>query len=189
MSLGEWVMCTMSHTVWLIRNDSFKMSHRTYQHRSYFNISLIFPSLTSLKNGWMVALQSCGSNLGHVIVGLATESMLFGLIWVKFLSYSSIHQRRNMLWPKIVIGRVFRRLDCKFDTHKQSIEPIIETCLSDGLRFFRLLIGCSISPLVVSVCQTDTSSKNVFKFLFWYRLQNWTLIFFILFLFQNLFQF
>ena len=189
MSHGEWVMSTMSHTVWLIRNDSFKMSHRTYQHRSYFNISLIFPSLTSLKNGWMVALQSCGSNSGHVIVELATESMLFGLLWVKFLSYSSIYERRNMLWPKIVIGRVFRRLDCKFHIHKQSIEPIIETCLSDGLRFLSLLIGWSISPLVGSVCQTGTSSKISSKCLFWYRLQNWTLIFFILFLFQNLFQF
>jgi len=64
------------------------MRHRTYQHRSYVNNSLILRFLSSLKNGWMMALQSFGSNFGHVIgsfVGLATDSMLFGLLWVKFL--------------------------------------------------------------------------------------------------------
>ena len=54
----------------------------------------------------MMALQSCGSNLGHVIgsfVGLATDSMLFGLLWVNFLdNYSLIHETRDLL-------RLFRR--------------------------------------------------------------------------------
>jgi len=85
--------------VWVIWNESYKMSHRTYQHRSYVNNSLILRFLSSLKNGWMMALQSCGSNLGHVIgsfVGLATDSMLFGLLWVKFLKKIHLKPPKNL---------------------------------------------------------------------------------------------
>ena len=77
----------MTHRLWVIWNESYAMSHRTNQHRSYVNNSLILRLLSKSKNGWMMALQSCGSNFGHVIgsfIGLATDSMLFGLLWVKF---------------------------------------------------------------------------------------------------------
>ena len=74
----------------------------------------------------MMALQSCGSNLGHVIgsfVGLATDSMLFGLLGVNFkkrLQPNSRDARLVLISGKIVIGRLTRKLDCRFDTRGKS---------------------------------------------------------------------
>ena len=85
-----------------------------------------------------MALQSCGSNLGHVIgsfVGLATDSMLFGLLWVNFSEKIQPYSRDTqpaLIPGKIVIDRLTRKLDCRFDTRgKSQLNPELKlVCLT-----------------------------------------------------------